>query len=180
MTNKTIQTYLQALGYYCGLIDGVKGPLQTRAVKEFQKDNKLEADGVVGSKTRPKLKKAYQNRDKKQLSRHFEKVEFKCGCKGRYCNGYPAAVSPKLLGILEKLRIDYGKPITITSGVRCKKHNNSLPGSSRTSLHLKGKAADIYIPGVSRAEIKKRAYRYGAAYSYYGTPGMGNAVHINI
>ena len=43
-----------------------------------------------------------------------------------------------------------------------------------------GKAADIYIPGIDKAKIKAKAYELGAAYSYYGTANMGNAVHINV
>lgn len=179
MKNSTIQKYLQALGYYCGLIDGIKGPLQKKATKEFQKDHDLEPDGSVGPKTKPVLVKAYKNRDKTQLSKHFKKSEFKCGCRGKYCSGYPKKVDPKLLGILEKIRADFDTPVTITSGLRCKKYNSKLTGSSPYSRHLKGKAADIYIPGANLAKIRSKAYSYGAKYSYYGTPNMGSAVHIN-
>ena len=48
------------------------------------------------------------------------------------------------------------------------------------SQHQYGKAADIYIAGVDKAKIKAKAYELGAAYCYYGTAGMGEAVHINV
>lgn len=56
---KWIQWYLCKLGYYSdstlGKEDGYFGPLTEKAVKEFQKDNKLEVDGSAGPITRAKL-----------------------------------------------------------------------------------------------------------------------------
>lgn len=194
-------------GYYTGSIDGVVGPKTKAAVKAFQKDNGLVVDGVYGSKTNVKLiaeVKKYQkklgvkqdgiigtatiaainaernkNLEPGQLSKHFRKSEFKCKCGGKYCGGYPAAIDSNLIRILEGLRTHYDRPVTITSGLRCKKHNKVVGGATN-SAHKKGKAADIYIAGVSRENIKKKAYQLGAAYCYYGTPGMGQAVHINV
>jgi len=48
---REIQTCLKSAGYYTGNIDGVKGSMTKKAIKEFQKANGLEADGVVGKKT---------------------------------------------------------------------------------------------------------------------------------
>ena len=48
---KDIQACLKSAGYYSGNVDGVKGPMTKKAIKEFQKANGLEADGVVGKKT---------------------------------------------------------------------------------------------------------------------------------
>jgi peptidoglycan hydrolase-like protein with peptidoglycan-binding domain len=41
----------QELGYNVGPIDGVFGPSTENAVKEFQKDSGLVADGIVGQRT---------------------------------------------------------------------------------------------------------------------------------
>jgi peptidoglycan hydrolase-like protein with peptidoglycan-binding domain len=43
-----IQARLKKLGYDCGAVDGVIGPQTEKAIKAFQKDNKLRIDGVVG------------------------------------------------------------------------------------------------------------------------------------
>ena len=180
MTIKTEQIYLQRLGLYCDLIDGKAGTNTRNARKVVQKKAGLKQTGNKSSAYEKALKQMYAKRDKNMLSKHFKKSEFKCGCRGRFCNGYPTTVSPKLIGILEKLRVTYGKPITVTSGMRCKKYNNSLVGSVPNSAHRYGKAADIYIPGVALAKIKAMAYACGAAFSYYGTSNMGNAVHINV
>jgi hypothetical protein len=52
---KVLQRALEKLGYSPGKIDGDYGPSTTAAVKAFQKANGLDADGVVGPKTREAL-----------------------------------------------------------------------------------------------------------------------------
>lgn len=51
-----IQSALKNAGYYQGNVDGKIGPATKDAVKAFQRDNGLEADGVVGRRTWDKLK----------------------------------------------------------------------------------------------------------------------------
>lgn len=50
-----LQANLKALGYYSGSIDGEFLSATTKAVKRFQKANKLNADGDVGPLTRNKM-----------------------------------------------------------------------------------------------------------------------------
>lgn len=52
---KTLQILLNALGYDCGEADGIFGQRTDGAVKAFQADNKLTADGIVGKNTWTKL-----------------------------------------------------------------------------------------------------------------------------
>jgi LysM repeat protein len=47
-----VQVALYRHGYYKGPIDGISGPLTRGAIRKFQKDKGLEADGVVGTRTR--------------------------------------------------------------------------------------------------------------------------------
>ena len=54
-------------------------------------------------------------------------------------------IREKLLPALNELREAWGSPINITSGFRCKELNDKI-GGVKTSLHLKGLAADLY-PG---------------------------------
>lgn len=56
-----MQTKLIALGYSCGNYgaDGDYGSYTVAAVKSFQKDNKLTADGIYGPLTQKKLEAAY-------------------------------------------------------------------------------------------------------------------------
>lgn len=50
-TVKKVQKKLNRLGYECGTPDGIMGSKTKRALKKFQKDCDLEADGVIGKKT---------------------------------------------------------------------------------------------------------------------------------
>jgi L,D-transpeptidase ErfK/SrfK len=46
-----VQRILQVLGYYRADIDGYYGPITEEAVKNFQRNNNLTADGIVGHNT---------------------------------------------------------------------------------------------------------------------------------
>lgn len=48
---RQIQTVLQNQGYFDGKIDGIFGEQTLKAVKSFQNNNGLTADGIVGTKT---------------------------------------------------------------------------------------------------------------------------------
>ncbi len=55
---KTLQKSLEKLGFELGAQDGAFGPRTEQAVKRFQSKHNLEADGIVGPKTREALEKA--------------------------------------------------------------------------------------------------------------------------
>jgi zinc D-Ala-D-Ala carboxypeptidase len=55
--------------------------------------------------------------------------------------------------ILQPLRDYVKKPIRITSGYRSAGVNAAIGGSSKTSQHMKGQAADFQIAGMSNQEI---------------------------
>jgi uncharacterized protein YcbK (DUF882 family) len=65
----------------------------------------------------------------------------KCGCGSDH-------VQLELVIILQNIRDYFNKPVTVTSGVRCVKHNTRV-GGAKKSKHLTGEAADIKIAGVS-------------------------------
>lgn len=82
-------------------------------------------------------------------SPHFAAREFRSP-DGRRT---PRAVERRLRvlcsDVLEDLRAHFGKPIHIVSGYRSKQYNKGAPKSQ----HIKGRAADIRIKGVSPAAI---------------------------
>ena len=182
---RAVQNQLNIGGSMHIKVDGIAGPDTIKAIKKFQKKKNLKITGTINKATYEKLFVGVSAKDG-YVSEHFKKAEFKCGCGGRWCNGYNGKeVSKELLDILEALRYKYNKPVFITSGIRCQKYNDSLKGSIKRSEHRKGTAADIYIAGVTdtaagRRAVRDYAYECGAAYSYYGTANMGNAVHINV
>jgi uncharacterized protein YcbK (DUF882 family) len=86
------------------------------------------------------------------LSRNFSSHEFACHC-GCGFGDLPGDVSPVLVAELQRLRDALGKPITIVSGCRCQRHNTAV-GSSETSQHRLGTAADIQVAGMTPAEVR--------------------------
>ena len=58
----SLQERLQQLGYYQGRITGNFGPYTTDVVTQFQKDQGLTADGIVGDQTAAALSQKRQNR----------------------------------------------------------------------------------------------------------------------
>ena len=48
---RTVQQKLKNWGYYTGNVDGIYGPQTRSAVVWFQRNNGLDPDGIVGSKT---------------------------------------------------------------------------------------------------------------------------------
>lgn len=54
-TSKDVQAALIALGYDCGVVDGIVGAKTVAAIKKFQEDNHLGVDGVAGVVTKGKM-----------------------------------------------------------------------------------------------------------------------------
>ena len=71
------------------------------------------------------------------LTEHFDSEEFDCQCGCGSGN-----IMQNLVLKLEEVRIAIDRPMKINSGIRCLQHNRSI-GSSDTSSHIKGLAADI-------------------------------------
>lgn len=172
------------------------GKYSKKNIKKFQKiafpDKPEEWDGSFG----PKTDKALRHwRNVRKYAPNFRPEEFKCGCGGRFCTGYPTQMRVRELVILQTIRNHYRKPMTVTSGLRCDRFNATLRGSSPNSRHKLGKATDFYMSGVTDSvEHRKKAIRYaktltGFRYGYgnginsYGekvtAPNMGNALHID-
>ena len=49
------QRVLKELGYYEGTVDGKDGKATRRAIKDYQAEHNLKADGILGPKTSDKL-----------------------------------------------------------------------------------------------------------------------------
>lgn len=60
---------------------------------------------------------------------------------------------------LEPVRRFYGKPLVVTSGLRSRRLNAAISGSS-SSRHLEGLAADFYLDGVPAAKVFLDAARH--------------------
>lgn len=121
------------------------------------------------------------NRDFAFYFPNFTASEFKCNCKGKYCNGHPVKLDFDLLYCIQRVREHFNSPVIVTSGLRCKKYNSSLGKiASKNSAHLKGMAADIEVRGIHPRDVKKYWDSLNVGYSYYGTENMGNSCHVQI
>ncbi|PID60950.1 MAG: Twin-arginine translocation pathway signal [Gammaproteobacteria bacterium] len=92
-------------------------------------------------------------------------------------------MDPQLLDQIEMLQRNIGaaEPIHILSGYRTPETNARLrkrsPGVAKYSLHMEGRAADIYIPGVDISAVRNAALDLKAGgVGYYSSSGF---VHID-
>ena len=98
---------------------------------------------------------------KHKLTANFTLGEFacKCGCGA-------VSISPKfgeLVARLQLLRGKVGKPVVVTSGYRCAKHDAKVgtSGSPGAGPHTTGTAADIYVSGMSVDKLAAEAKAVG-------------------
>jgi len=104
------------------------------------------------------------------LSDHFSKVELQCDC-GCGFGTNDGDVDPNLILLLEGIRMEINKPVRITSGCRCQKHNADV-GGVPNSAHTRGTAADIYVSGgyhrwqVMEAAVVIEAHGIGIAKTF--------------
>src|SRR3990167_9786734 len=69
----------------------------------------------------------------------FQDREIFCPC--RYdCQLDYTDLAPRVREMAEELREQYGAPLIATSSVRCKRHNDEIPGSAPQSKHIAKKA----------------------------------------
>lgn len=181
LDDKTVKEYLNELGY--------------ASVKSFQAAVMYPkyVDGVYGPQTENALISAI---NVKRNTKNFSVKEFKCECGGRYCCGYPSTLKVEMLRNIQAIRDHYGRPITVTCGLRDKTYNSKLGGSIQNSLHLSGQAVDFYQRGVTDTLANRKAsikwiktlpnhhYTYGNGINSYGNgvsaPYMGNALHTDV
>lgn len=109
------------------------------------------------------------------LSENFSKREFVCpdGC------GFDTP-DAELVVALQQLRAMVDAPILITSGCRCRVHNERV-GGAPNSQHLLGKAADIVVEGMLPVFLAVEAggvtsFRFGGIGIY---PKKGH-VHLDV
>lgn len=109
--------------------------------------------------------------------KNFKLSEIKCKCGGKYCSGYPTGFSYELLSQLQNIRNHFGKPVIITSALRCTQHNKNV-GGVKNSKHTQGKAVDFYVKGVNYNTLK--SYVNKLPYNNYTYNVSGSVMHHDI
>lgn len=161
MTILQVQLLLTYLGYDPGDIDGANGKNTIAAVRRFQADYGLTADGDPGAATQKMLigavagtamkvdKPASAPEDAGKTGTFWDEIEFftreecRCKCGGRYCNGYPAEMAEETMRLADEIRRRACGPLNNNSALRCKQWNALQPGAAANSNHMTGHAIDL-------------------------------------
>ena len=149
-------------------VDGIWGPESEQALKEAQKRMDIDADGIWGRETEEKIRSCIaaakelvgeEPRGFWAHIRYWTREEFRCRCgeyHEPYCDGFPAEPDQILVELADDIRKDFGAPGYRSSGLRCQRHNSD-EGGVANSRHLRGKALDFRIEGVSGEALLERA-----------------------
>ena len=180
--------------FYSGKINSVRGNAYKKAVrlvnkeflpKTFHNDTYYKETDIVLRNLR--------RLSETGASVNFSLKEFECSCNGEYCSGYPVVLNAGLLKRLQALREAVGLPVIITheygGGIRCQEENDRTPGSVKDSRHVKGRAVDVRIPGLThslegRQRVMSIWVNLGGGYCYCNVngshPNMGDSVHLQV
>ena len=106
------------------------------------------------------------------ITRNFSDHEFACQCG---CG--TGEINRDLVRVLQEVSDNFKKPVTITSGIRCEKHNANV-GGAEMSQHITGKADDFQVKDVEPSVVYKWLTE-----QYPKTYGMGlysRWVHLDV
>jgi len=103
-------------------------------------------------------------------SKYFQAKELACPCCGK------VEMKQELIDRLDEIRELYGKPIRITSGFRCEKHNSEV-GGKPNSAHVTGEAVDI---ACSSSEDRFVLIRLALASGFFRIGIANGFIHIDI
>ena len=79
---------------------------------------------------------------KTYLAPCFQVKEFACRASDTIL------IDDELVVLLQCIREHFGAKVHITSGYRTAAYNATLPGASKNSQHIQGRAADFWVEGV--------------------------------
>jgi len=104
--------------------------------------------------------------------KNFKRSEFECGCGCGF-----SIVDFELVAVMDDIREHFNKPITITSGCRCAKHNSSIDGALK-SKHILGIACDFKIKDINPDNVAD--YLENKYPNQYGIGRYIGRTHIDI
>lgn len=95
-TVKSYQNKLNIIGYRCGIADGLHGNKTTSAIKTFQNDNNLKADGKLNYETKNKIDEKYTDLKKVKLNEltRNEKIQIRLNELGYDCGVVDGKIGP--------------------------------------------------------------------------------------
>lgn len=97
-----------------------------------------------------------------ELTEHFTLEEFlesemadRLGIKNEPNQEQYVSLKALAVNLMEPIRVRFGAPIRIQSGLRVKALNAVTPGSSNTSQHTLGEACDFKVRGVAVHDVAR-------------------------
>lgn len=107
------------------------------------------------------------------MLRYFKLSEFACKCCGL------SPMSAAFLADVDELRHRFGKPLRVTSGYRCAKHNKEVSTTGATGPHTSGCAADFALSGADAYDFVKLAFEMGFTGIGVNQKGNGRFIHVD-
>ncbi len=108
-----------------------------------------------------------------QVTGHFTREELTCRC-GCGLMGFSA----EFLEALEELRQAYGRPMAITSGYRCPKHNQTVSSTGESGPHTIG-AVDVAVSGPDAHHLLLMALELGWTGIGIKQHGASRFIHLD-
>lgn len=106
---------------------------------------------------------------------YFKDDEFLCKC-GK-CGLGISSMNPKLLIMLDALRLLFGNKLILNSAIRCADYNRTVPWAMPNSLHLTGCAVDVQAYS---SDFKKLLVEKAFNLDFNGIGIGDNYVHLDI
>ena len=182
---RNLQELLNSKGFNLA-VDGIFEALTSSAILNFQLENDLVPDGIVGEKTWGKLLSedgcdtndsvektpesvqivsvfgetdnvfSLKKDGETNITPNFKVKEFRSKC------GSDTVIVDVdfVKNFLQKIREHFNKPISITSAYRSSEHNAKV-GGGKNSFHLSGEAFDITVKDIPLIEVAKYAESIG-------------------
>lgn len=120
--------------------------------------------------------------NKVKLSDHFTVDEFACKHCLRTKKDLDIVlhIDPKLIALMEKLRIGINLPMNISNGYRCPQHNAEVHGASQ-SRHIFGMACDFSCYGkLNGITVLDQAYKIFPRMGFYQSSIDGHCfMHVD-
>jgi uncharacterized protein YcbK (DUF882 family) len=102
---------------------------------------------------------------------HFSWIEM--SCKGE------CRMNPDFMDLLEKIRIEFDRPMPVSSGYRSPDYNSMVSHTGATGPHVHGRAADIVIQGQDAHDLLYVALKNGITGIGVRQLGSGRFLHLD-
>lgn len=83
-----------------------------------------------------------------------QEMQCRCGCEA-------AQMASSFMTALHEIRLQYGRPMIVSSAYRCPSHNAQVSTTGTQGPHTTGQAVDVRVYGTYAVELISIALQYG-------------------